>query len=224
MSYRLDQRDEADVRYWLGDDIRGDVGVHSGSSSLDKRSIYEPIQNFKPFRYVERDDNGNLTWHGTEDVGLRCGPIVVKPRKPHYVHRELSDSLVTISERDVFLDGIWTQLAPDVQKALELCYSGSPVPKGFEVFGDVAPLLYDTKGAAICERRESTHAKQQLTRLDALMQFGFRLMQKGIEISESDQDLRAEMEIEADLRLSRACREYTAIADVAYATREKSVA
>src|SRR4051812_16688546 len=98
MTYRLDQRDEADVRYWLGDDLRGDLGVHSGSGNLDSRSIYKPILNFRSFRYAEKDDNGDWVFHGTEDIGLRCGPIVVKPKKPHYVHRETSQTLVRLSQ------------------------------------------------------------------------------------------------------------------------------
>lgn len=223
MSYRLDQRDEADVRYWLGDDIRGEAGVHSGSGSLDKRSIYKPIENFRPYRYVERT-GGSLVWHGTEDVGLRCGPIIIKPKKPHYVARDMADEIVMLSERDVFLEALWGQASPHVQATLELCYSNSPVPHGFEIFGDVAPLLYETRGAALCERRESTTARRGLTRLEALMNFGLRMMQKGVQFSDADLDLRTDMEVEADIRLSQACRDYTAIADAAYAAREKSVA
>jgi hypothetical protein len=230
LSYRLDQRDEADVRYWLGDDIRGEVGVHSGSGSLDARSIYKPIENFKPYRHVERDQYGRLTWHGTEDVGLRCGPIVVKPKKPAYVQREEGDLLVTFSERDFFLESLWKQLDPavnpninpDTRVAIELCYGGLPVPKGFEDFGDIAPLLYDTKAAPIVQQRESSRAKRQLTRLEALMQFGFRMMQKGIEIKERDYDLKTEMETEADARLSMACREYTRVADAAYKAKKEA--
>jgi hypothetical protein len=230
MSYRLDQRDEADVRYWLGDDIRGEVGVHSGSGSLDARSIYKPIENFKPYRHVERDQFGRLTWSGTEDVGLRCGPIVVKPKKPAYVQREEGDLLVTFSERDFFLESLWKQLDPavnpninpDTRVAIELCYSGLPVPKGFEDFGDIAPLLYDTKAAPIVQQREASRAKRQLTRLEALMQFGFRMMQKGIEIKERDYDLKTEMETEADARLSMACREYTRVADAAYKAKKEA--
>lgn len=234
MSYRLDQRDEADVRYWLGDDIRGDVGVKSDSGSLERRSIYKPIENFRPFRYVERDEWGRLTFHGTEDVGLRCGPILVKPKKPAYTQRDEGDSLVTLSTRDIFLEGLWEQLnpavnpkvGPDTRVAIELCYSGLPVPKGFEGFGDVAPLLYDTKGALLCRLRESALAGHELTRLDALMRFGFRMMQKGITIKERDYDLKTEMEMEADSRLSRACKQYSRVADEAYgkAKKEASVA
>jgi hypothetical protein len=216
MSFRLDPRDESDLRYYLGEDARGDVGVHSGSSSLEGRAIYEPIKNNRPFRYIEKDDNGNWFAHGTEDVGLRCGPILVKPKKPAYQEREMGHTLVLVTETEQRVEAVWSRLEQSHREALERCYTTHRFLPHFGVFGDIAPLILDTRGALTVESRERSRAKDdQLSRIECAIAFAARFEMGKEPASESDQRLRAEMQEEADERLSKACRRYTAYADEA---------
>jgi hypothetical protein len=203
MTYRLDQRDEGDVRYLLGDDVRGDVGVRSSASSFEARSIYAPIVNFP--------------W-------LKCGPIRVTAKKPHYVEHELGGKLVRLSERDTFLQAIWNQVGPADRDTLERCYSGYRLLPHFEVFGDIAPLVCDTGGALVVEQRERAHTRIHLSRLEAMVSFAGRIDKyrspNTPDPNQRDLDLFNEIEIEADHRLSQACRHYTALADAARERKE----
>lgn len=218
MSYRLNQRDEDDVRHWLGRDVRGDLGIRSSSSNFEARALLMPIRNNVPFTYVDRDEKGvAIKWHGTEDVGLRCGPILVVPKKPAYVERDLGAELIATSKRDRLLQRIWHAVPAAHQHTLEAVYGGGRSFPAFEVFGELAPLVCDTLGASAVHLRD----KAASSRFDAMVSFGERLRrrkweQKGDQADERELDLATDIETEADLRLSKACREYSAIADQEY--------
>lgn len=225
MSYRLNQRDEDDVRYWLGRDVLGDLGVRSSGSNYESHLLYEPILNDLPYRYVERhkEEDGSITVtvHGTEDVGLRCGPVLVKPKRPHYVDRGAGEELVAISERDRRLQRIWWLLDRKHALVLEQAYGGGRTLPALEVFAELAPLVCETMGAFTVHLRD----KDAGTRFEAMMGLGERLRrrkfdQKGDKASEADLDLQVEIETEADLRLSAACREYSSVADREYGAKK----
>lgn len=217
MSYRLNQRDEDDVRHWLGRDVRGDLGVRSSSSNFESRALLMPIRNNVPSHYYDIHEDGTTTRHGTDDVGLRCGPILVVPKKPAYVERDLGAELIATSKRDRLLQRIWQAVPAAHRHTLEAVYGGGRTFPAFEVFGELAPLVCDTLGAGAVHLRD----KAAPTKFDAMVSFGERLRrkkwdQKGDQANERELDLSTDIETEADLRLSKACREYSAIADRAY--------
>jgi hypothetical protein len=216
VSFRLDRGDEIDVRHWLA---RDPSGGGSRSGSVVGRSIFAPIENFKPFHYYETDEHGRTWRHATEDVGLRCGPIVVTTKKPHYSEREDDgEDLLRMSERDRFIANVWWALKAQHRETLDLCYSGYRPVQGLSEFGELGPLVSETRSGRVLVARACTHAGRTVTILEALIELSSRMERDRKKLSgkrptESDKTLFAEISTEADRRLSSACLEYTKKAD-----------
>src|SRR5207253_4732378 len=67
---------------WYMNQAEGDIKLLKSllAAAIEKMQ-FKPIVRNVPFRYSEIDEDGRTVWHGTVDVGLRCGPVDVKTPK-----------------------------------------------------------------------------------------------------------------------------------------------
>jgi len=203
MSYRLDQRDEADVRYWLGDDLRGDVWgevrLQLAGRSAPSTS---PSRTSSPSGTPRRTTTGDWVFHGTEGRG--------PPVRPHRGEDEecpptsthiASQTLIRVSEHDQLLEGIWERLHQKCNDPTGPGRHGSATARRStsatrvtgaarvrHLRGHRAAALRHPRRHLSASRGRAATRKRRLTRLEALMQFGTRLERHGEDTSESDKD------------------------------------
>src|SRR6266446_8788262 len=81
MIFRPSPLELADLE-WYFLEAEGDLKrLKSLLAAAIEKMQFKPIVRNVPFRYSEVDERGRTVWHGTVDVGLRCGPIDVKTPK-----------------------------------------------------------------------------------------------------------------------------------------------
>lgn len=209
MTYRLNESDERVLVRGARRDLRGDVGVCSSAGQLEQASMCVPIGNFEPFSYWHAERG---QYSRTQDVGFRCGALVVAvhryPRVPH----DVGDALLATSAGDRLFLACVEHVGPLRFVALQRAYCDA-FPGGLETFDDVAPLAADTAAASICLTREQGTAGRALSLHEALGRLSRRCgphPAPGQERSEADLALFGAIYEEADARLSRACRAWTA--------------
>lgn len=208
MSYRLSQEDERVLVRGARRDLRGDVGVCSGSGNLEERSMYAPIKNFQPWRYWDR---GLQVHHATEDVGFRCGSLVVTLKRYPSVARDMGDTIMSTSLGDRIFLTVVAAVGPIRFETLKACYC-HPNPWGLETFDDVAALVATTAQATRCLKHEQAQSGAPLSMSEALGRLSRRCGPRpapGDEASEADKDLFNAIYEEADARLSRACKAWS---------------
>jgi hypothetical protein len=210
-SYRLGTADERDVRWGLSQDIKGDVGMKSGFyaflNAMNLRSKLEPWEEKDPPRTL---DGYGVDLSNHEGQAMEC-----KAGNDHrtLLTYEMSEELLGAASEIRRVWGAFAEIELEQLAVLARRYRDEQVG-GLEAFGDLGALVFDTKGAIRCHKRECGLRNDDPGIVGALQALSKRIHKEETIEDEYkalvDGQLFRSIYAEADARLSDACRAYVA--------------
>ena len=204
-SYRLGKADERDVRWGLSQDIKGDVGIRSGFESfLNQMNLRSNLRTWTP-----KDPprvNGRIDLSEHDGQAILCDGSDRRTQLTYEMSEEILGAASEIrrvwSAFEEIADQLWV---------LDIRYKREQVG-GLEAFEDLGALVMFTKGASKCHQRECGLRNGDPGIVGSLQALSHRIRTKetiedAITVA-VDHDLWLAIFVEADARLSEACRAY----------------
>jgi hypothetical protein len=193
-TYRLGPVDERDVRWGLSQGVKGDVGIRSSFGAflnqMYLRSKLSRVDILKSWHTIPVNGHDNRT----------------------LLTYEMSEEVMGAGSEFTRVWGAFEEIGDAHVQTLAIRYSHEPVG-GLEAFDDLGALILFTKAAAKCHQRECRNKMGDPGIVGAAQALSKRIREPALVDAvtvEVDLDLCAAMYLEADARLSDACREYVA--------------
>lgn len=206
-SYRLGPSDERDVRWGLSQDAKGDVGLRSGFGAFLNVMLLRAKLKPAPWPTSTYDGDGKLIFPNAQNIQYN-----VKTETRTLLTYEMSEEVMRAGSEFSRIWGALEEVGEHHLFALWLRYGGRQLG-GLEAFDDLGALVLFTKAAKKCHQRECGVARQSVDLVAAAQSLSRRM--RGAETddvdavsAEVDEELATAMYLEADQRISGACRAY----------------